>query len=144
MKIIKEFFARKGTGFYIACAAALLAIIEVIVYAVTFSAAENTNLDVHFEVWLPTLFAVLVFVGLCLFKVTEDYAAAALFGLEFISFLTFVLNGYMYLTDVFFNGVTAEAFTSMNGGYAFCVIAYLLILVLSGAGVFVRQTRKAV
>lgn len=143
MKAVKDFFARKGLGFYFSVGAAVLAVIQIIVYVASFSAAENSNLIVCTEVWLPVLLAVLAFIGLCIFKVTEQYAAAAMFGLEFISFLTFILNGYMYLTDVFYNGVNEAAIASFNGGYAFSLIAYLLILVFSGISIFLKQTRKA-
>lgn len=134
--MVGKFFARKGVGFYLSCAAALCALVQVIVYVVTFHLADNGNLVVHAEVYLPSVFGVLAFVALSLFRPTEKYASAALFVLEFIAFLLFIVNGYMYLTDVFYAGFSFAAFRLINGGYLFSVIAYILALVLSGVGIF--------
>lgn len=141
MDRIKELFKRKGLGFYLSAVAALLLLCVTVVYSVAFSLAENGNLVVHPEVVAVSFVGLAAFVALSLFSPTERYAGAALFVLSYVAFLLFVLNGYMYLTDVFYDGISLSAFGTLNGGYAFSLIGYIVVCVLSAVGVFMPQKK---
>lgn len=142
MRSVKEFFKSRSLGFYFLAAAVLLALIQLIIY----SAAFSDPAFVKYKHWSVILFSVLAMcsgLGLCLTRKTEYFAPLAVFVFELLSFVMFVKYGYMYFSELFFAGVSAEAFAQMNYGYMGSIILYILCWGTSIASFFLRQRKKA-
>lgn len=146
MEKFKEFFKAKGAGFYIALSGAALLLITAVIYSVTFSISDHINLNFEVGVLLVSLLGVIAYAGLSVFKVTQEFAAAALFLCAFIAFMIFNQTSYIYLSAVFFEVGSAEeiatAFASMEFGYVFCMVAYVAVWVLSTVGIFTAVNKS--
>ena len=46
----------------------------------------------------------------------------------------------MYLSGVFYNGVSAEAFALIDGGYLFIAIAFLVSAILGNVALWLKQS----
>ncbi len=140
MEKIKDFFKSKSAGFFVSLTGAALLFVAVIIYSVTFSLSEHINLNFEVSVLLVSLLGVAAFGVMSAFKVTERYAAAALFLCTLTAFMLFNQSSYVYLSAVFFEVTSVEqffkAFEIMEFGYAFTVVAYLAVWVLSSVGIF--------
>lgn len=136
---IKSTMLSKRAGFFIALAAAVLSVAEAIVYASCY-----TNTD-YYSVWgvlLPILGAVL-FLLLSLFRVTTPYAPAVLFAFDLAAFAAYVNAVYMYLTEVFYGGLTAEAFAALSPAFVACTIMYLASFIIANVSVYIKQNAAA-
>lgn len=138
METVKKFFKKKTVGFYLSALAALLSFITAIVYAAAYRGTQYMN----WGAFVLLLFAFIGFAALSIFDVTARFAPVlvGLFGL--ISFGLYVLATYMYLSEVFYNGVTAAAMAELDPSYVFCLIAIVLVIALSIAGIFMRQRKR--
>lgn len=138
---IKRFFKTRGVGFYLAAAAVVLALIQLIVYAVAFS-------DMLYIQYLSpaaiacSSVAIVLGIGLSCTKWTEKWAPAAIALFELLAFLFFIKDGYWYFTTQFYAGVTMKAIATTYYAYLFSIIVFVIILGLSIASMYLRQTRK--
>ena len=137
MKIVKEFFRKKTVGFYLSAAAALLSLVTAIVYAAAYSGSQYMS----WAAFLIMLFAFIGFIALCIFDVTARFAPVLVGVLGLVSFALYVLATYMYLSEVFYNGVTAAAMAELNPAYVFCLVAIIIVIGLSIAGIFMKQIK---
>lgn len=141
MNLVKDFFKSRRIGFYLTVAAVILALVQLIVYAAAFSASDFIRYK-HWSVILFSVFAMLFGLGLGLTRWTEPFAPLAVFVFELISFLMFAKYGYMYFSELFFAGVTAEAVSQMYYGYMASIVLYVLIWGVSIAAFFTHQSKK--
>ena len=79
--------------------------------------------------------------GLLLFKKTSNYASIALWVLNLVTFLLFVLYVYMYFSGVFYNGVTPEAIALVDSKVILCIVFYLLAAVFSNVSIYLKGTK---
>ena len=86
--------------------------------------------------------AIAVFAGLYTFKVTRKYASMALLVFNFLSFLFFIKAVYMYLSEVFYAGVTLEAFGDMKIGFVLSLLFYLAAFVMSNVLFYIKPIVK--
>ena len=142
MQYLKDFIKSRGVGFYFTIVSILLMLIQVILYAVSFS----NEMFIQYKHWTVIFFMALAIVaglGLSLTRWTRSFAPLAIFVLELLSFLMFAKYGYWYFTEVFFGGVVnAETIGSMYWGYKSSIVLYVLVLIASGASIFIKQAKN--
>lgn len=141
MKSVKEFFKSRSFGFYFTAGALLLALIQLIIYAAAFSTVDFVKYR-HWTVIFCSVLAICAGVGLSCFKWTEHFAPLAVFVLTLASFLMFVKYGYMYFSELFFAGVSAEAVSQMYYGYMGSIVLYIMMWGVSIAALFLRQSKR--
>lgn len=134
----KKFNYFLSPGFFIACTAAYLSIALGLVYLIAYTGS------VYLNVWgvvLPLLSGV-AYGLLIISKHTRRFAAPAMLVLAFIGFMVFINATYLYLSEVFFDGISAEAFARINIAYVFCVVAYAIIIILSNVSTYLRTDAR--
>lgn len=120
--------------FYIAAAAALCLVSAAVVLAACYS-------DSKYMSWIAfalSLAGIAVYCLLMVCRHTEQYAAVALFAFSFAAFLLYISGIYMYFSDVFYSGVTLEAFRNMDASFVSCTVLYLVATVLSNVAVWLK------
>lgn len=145
MKKIADFFRQKGAGFYISLVGAVFLLVCAIVYAATFSVNEHIYLNFDAGALIFMIFGAIAFCALSVFKVTEKYAAAALFVGDFAGFLLFIRSSYLYFSDVFFEveaDAIGKAIASMDKGFAFTLVVLILVWIFSTVGIFANINKK--
>ena len=75
-------------------------------------------------------------------KPLSKWAPLVLFIGEFFAFFAFIEASVLYLSSNFFGGVTMEAIMGMRFGYLFTVITYVLIFIVSGIAVFLKNAKS--
>lgn len=146
MENIKKYFNKdfyKTVGFYFTAASTILAFICGIVYAVSFKREFLIEYYSSAVVILPIVSLILTAAALA-FKPTAAYAPVIGWIFSFASFLCFAGTSYMYLSGVFYNGVSAEAFALMDSAYLFVAVALLLSSILGNVALWLRQGGEAV
>ncbi len=128
----------KNIGCYFTAVSAVLAFVAGLVYAGAFKQEFLTGYYTAAVVVLPIISLVLT-VLLAAFKPTANIAPIASWGLSLITFLTFAGTSYMYLSGVFYNGVSAEAFALIDGSYLFIAIALLVSAILGNVALWLKQ-----
>ncbi len=130
----------KNIGFYFTAVSAVLAFIAGIVYAGAFKQEFLTGYYTAAVVILPII-SLVVTVLLAAFKPTANIAPIVSWGLSLITFLTFAGTSYMYLSGVFFNGISAEGFAILDGSYLFITIALLVSAILGNVALWLKQSK---
>ena len=138
METVKKFFKKKTVGFYLSAVAALLSLVTAIVYAAAYGGTQYMN----WGAFVIMLFAFIGFAALSIFDITARFAPAFLCAFGLVSFALYVLATYMYLSEVFYNGVTAAAMAELNPAYVFCLVAIVIVIALSIAGIFMKQIKE--
>lgn len=135
IKII-NFFKTRRVGFYLSCVSALLLFCQSFIYLSGFGS------DVEKMSWAAfalSLCGAVLFSALSVSKYTSSYASPALALFSFIAFLQFISRQIIYLSDVFYGGVTSSAIASLNGSFVACAVILILCISLAVAGIFTRQ-----
>src|SRR5574344_21119 len=132
---MKKFIAKKGFGFYVTAALALLSIVTAIIYRVTYAGFYSGNQEVFSRVafwfllgWIPCAIALYVFKQ---GRYANYLAAIALF----VAFLTYV-NAIYYYVSVMAVGIDAS-FTSIFLITILCLVQCIVAL----ANVFFPQEK---
>lgn len=141
MDKILNFLKTRTVGFWLTCAAALLVFVQAFVYLDEFS---NDVEKMSWAAFALSLCGVAAFAGLSVSRHTAPYAPAALAVCAFVAFLQFVSGQIIYLSDVFYGGVTASAIASLNGAFVACAVLLILSTGLAVAGIFTRQRKKEI
>ena len=110
METVKKFFKKKTVGFYLSAVAALLSLVTAIVYA----AAYNGSNYMSWAAFAMFVLAFVAFVALSLFGVTYRFAPAVGGVLDLIAMCLYIGAVYMYLSEVFYGGITAAAVGRMR------------------------------
>jgi len=129
-----DFFSSRATGFYVTAIAAVLSVVAAILYVSAYS-------DSKYMSWLAfalSLCAGIVFIGLALFRQTERWAPVVTGVFDFVALLSFIHSGYLYLSEVFYNGEFA--------GFSFMFLVFILFvvfqignIVLCNIGIYAAQ-----
>lgn len=129
----------KSVGFYLTAASVLLAFAGGVVYAVAFRREFLSEYYSAAVVVLPILSLVLT-AAAYVFRPVAAYAPVICWGFSFAAFLAFAGTSYMYLSGVFYNGVSAEAFALLDSSYLFIAIALLLSSIIGNVAMWMKQT----
>lgn len=147
MDKIKKYIKNKSIGFYFVFVAAILSIIQGIVYNINYNV---TNFQYYitdtFIRYLPLL-AGLVFIILSIVtffvKDIENFNAPLYAILTFIGFLNYIKTSYKYFADISFgSSFTIDKLGLLDGPYAFCLYVFIITLIISIAGIFMPQSKK--
>lgn len=136
MRTLEEFFESRSAGFYVSLAAAALSIITPILYVIAYAGTVYMS---WIAFALPFVAAAL-FVGLAFFKQTERLAPLVMGIVDFVAFLLFIHAVYLYLSEVFFGGISLEAILNINPLFILCTLFFLACVVLSNIGVYMKQS----
>lgn len=129
MDLLKEILRKRTVGFWLVAAAAVLSVVEAVLY-------KNAVTDARYYTDVSFVFAMLAFLPfllLSLFRVTEKYAAAAFAVMVFVALLMFVRPQSGYIGDIVF-GATPSAL------YVATVVLLFVNLGLGIAGIFMKQS----
>ena len=140
-EFFKEFFETRTVGFYIMLAAAVLALVQDIIYI---SYYQSSNLLRYYSqpAFIIPIFAVVACLALSMFKVTHKWAPLVLYGLELCAFCLFVEGTYMYLTQALFGGFSIGAIFRLSPGFWLSALLYLIIFGLCIAAVFLNGRKE--
>lgn len=138
MELIKRFVSNAGVGFWLSLGASVLSLITGIVYA----AAYNGSNYMSWAAFAMFVLAFVAFVALSLFGVTYRFAPAVGGVLDLIAMCLYIGAVYMYLSEVFYGGITAAAMAELDPAFVFCLVASVVCIGLFIAGIFVRQRRR--
>ena len=142
LNYLKDFIKTRTTGFYISSVGALLCLISSFIYWGGYVGSPDIGSYYNVGVPLLLLFGSLIFVGMILFDVTSKFATPVLWIITLAAFCLDIRTSYMYLTTVFFGGVTWDAFATMNMGFFLPLLFMLIALILSFIGIIKKQGRK--
>ena len=145
---IKNFFSvtlpktikRKSAGFYVSMSAAIIAFAASITYAVGYA----TSIYFTWWVFVSAFFAFVTFFALCWHRYTVPYAPVACGVLSLTALLVFIRRTYVYLSEVFYGGITAEAMKNVDPIFIVCMVFFLICVILSVVGICLRQEKKSV
>lgn len=133
-----EFLKEKALGFYFTVASGLLSLIIAIVYI----SAYNGTKYYDAAVFVLLLIAFVCFIGLSVFKVTAPFAPAIGGIFVLISLALYILATYIYLSEVFYNGIDAGSLAEVNPAYVFCLFGLVINIGVFVAGIFLKQLKK--
>lgn len=131
----------KSVGFYFSAVAAILGIAAAAVYGAGFQKETLSSYYSAVGVILPVLGAI-AYLLLVAFKKTSQYAPVVLWLFVFAGLLAFVSKVYMYLSGVFYNGVSADTIAMIDPAFMGCAVLLILACVIGNAGIYLRQTEK--
>ncbi len=135
---LKKIISGRTVGFYLATATALLSLVTAIVYVVGYGDSEYMS----WTAFALLLAAFAAFVGMTLFSVTVPWAPVALCGLDFIAFLLYIHAIYMYLSEVFYGGVTLSAMAQLNSFFVICTVFMLIAVIAGNVSVYLKQEKE--
>ena len=140
-KFFKEFLKTRTLGYYLMIAAAILALVEDIIYV---SYYQSVNLLRYYSstAFILPFIAVAACLVLSMFDVTHKLAPLALYGIELCAFVLFIDSTYMYLSSAFYGGISASAIFGLSPGFLLGVLLYVIILALSIAAVFMKGRKE--
>lgn len=140
-KFFKEFLKTRTVGYYLMIAAAILALVENIIYV---SYYQSVNLLRYYSqtAFILPFVAIVACLALSMFKVTHKWAPLALYGIELCAFVLFIDSTYMYLSSAFYGGISASAIFGLSPGFLCSVVFYVVILALSMAAIFMKGRKE--
>ena len=131
----------KTVGFYLTAASVLFSLIGGIVYAVCFQREFLVGYYTPTVLVLPIVSLILT-AAMLAFKPTAAYAPVVGWGFSFAAFLAFAGTSYMYLSGVFYNGISAEAFALMDSAYMFVAVVLLISSILGNIAMWFKQSNE--
>ena len=134
-----QFFKNRTIrGFYLPCVAALLSLIASIIYIAGYMGSSYYNI-------LPFLFPLIgavLFFGLIFFKPTERFAALANEIFTFLGFLFFIRYVYLYLSTVFYDGISLQAIANISPVFICVLLFELIAIVLANFGLYIAPRKE--
>ena len=134
----RQSFREKSVGFYVAVLTAGLSLVNAIVYVTGYASSEYFS----WSVFVCALLAALSFAALCWNKFTLPFAPVVLGLFDLAAFLAFIRYTYAYLSEVFYGGITAEAFKTIEPIFIACVLLLLIGVILSIVAICLPQRKK--
>lgn len=142
MKLLAS-FKSKRVGFYLGLIGIILLLVASIIYTIGYASDPEVSKYYNFGALFVAIIASLGFIGLSLFKRTERFAVLPAWFLSLLSFLLFILGSYMYLSEVFYSGITEESLANLRIDYVVITIFYLLSCVILNVAVFNKQSKES-
>ena len=134
-----QFFKNRTIrGFYLPCVAALLSLIASIIYIAGYMGSSYYNI-------LPFLFPLIgavLFFGLIFFKLTERFAALVTEIFTFLGFLFFIRYVYLYLSTVFYDGISLQAIANISPVFTCVLLFELIAIVLANFGLYIAPRKE--
>lgn len=127
----------KSLGYFLAVGASLLAAILSVVYVVAYQGSDYLDVAVMGVALIGLVFAAV----LSVFNVTAKYVPVVAWVAEFVAFVFFVKATYLYFSEVFYGGVSAEAFAAISPVFALCFLGLLLSAVVGNVALYLKQTK---
>lgn len=121
-----------------AALSSVLAIVAAIVFQVSYHGTQYYEL---LAVILP-LIGVAAFLLLNFVRPVRPFAGIVLWLFLFVSFLVYVHAVYMYLSEVFYSGITAEAISSISPAFIGTMVLYLGAAIVANVTAWLRKTKK--
>ena len=138
MEFIRKFVTSVSVGYWLSLGAAVLSLVTGIVYA----AAYNGSNYMSWAAFAMFVVAFVAFAVLASLDATYRIAPAVGGTIDLIAMCLYISAVYMYLSEVFYGGITAAAMAELDPAFVFCLLASVLCVALFVAGIFVRQRRR--
>lgn len=135
---IKQTITSKWIGFYLGVSSIVIGIIVAIIYQVHYTGTAYYS---SVAVILPFI-AALLFIGLSLFKETSKFAPIISSILIFIAFLIFINASYMYLSEVFYSGISKETLQALDKTYVVCIVLFLISGIVGNVAIYKKQNKE--
>lgn len=133
---IKQCVLSKWIGCFVALAAVLLSLIQVITYAFVEAQDQSTSAIVF------CVLAIVVFLVLSLFTPTSPLAPVALTLFDFLALLGFVNKIADYFSTAFFSGFSIKAFFGLPAEYWLSTLLFIITLIVACVSVFLPQNKQ--
>ncbi|GEM_PF-888715 len=133
MQRIKTFFqGRSILGFYLPALAMILALVSSLLYQITYFGTSYYNIIA----FLFPLLSGVSFLVLIAFSKTERFASLAMGVLIFVGLLLFIRYVYMYLSTVFYDGISFDAISHMDSRFILIFLFELSAVIISNIGIY--------
>ena len=138
----KDFFKTRWVGWYICLCTVPLILIGNIIYRVGYA---DMNMQRFFSAsaYAVAYVTIVLCIAVSFVRPVEKWAPLIVFALTLCSFCLFVNGSFMYLSSVFFGGLTAEAFASLNPSFTATIIFQALTVIAALVALFVPHEKKA-
>lgn len=137
--MIQHFLAERTVrGFYMPFVGALLCLAASIIYFVGYNGTGYYNL----LAFLMPLIGAAVYLILAFLPWTQRFAAGVLEAFAFASFLLFIRFVYLYLSEVFYAGITPTAIASLKPQFVLVFAFELVAVILANFGIYVAPKKK--
>ena len=94
--------------------------------------------------FLLPLIGVALFLIVGMIPPVANFAPVALWAAAFAGLLLYVHAVYMYLSEVFYSGVTPETIASIDPGFVITTLLYLVASILTNIAAWVKQRKTVV
>ena len=138
----KDFFKSRAVGYWIFIGTAVLAVVGSAVYYALFRDISLLRYYSPSAAIIPVAVGI-VSIVLSLVRPLSRWMPVMLFIAEFCSLCQFANGSYMYLSSIFYGGVTAEALASIGAGYSVPVFIFLVVCILCVVTAFLRHEKPA-
>lgn len=133
---IKQCILSKWVGCFVALAAVLLTLIQLITYA--FVEAQDKSISAI----IFCVLAIVFFIVLSLFKPTSPLAPVALTLFDFLALLSFVEKIIDFFSTAFFSGFSIGAFFGLAPEYWLSTLLFVITFIVACVSVFLPQNRQ--
>lgn len=139
---IVESIKTKWIGSFVAAAAWVLTLAQMISYATLLSAGLSQLF--HVGVIICCVIGLIAFPALSLFRSTSRLAPIVLMVCDLLCLLFFVSSGGFldYFSTEFFSGFSLPAFFALPAGVWFSMLSIILSFVISSVAMYLPQNRK--
>lgn len=128
-------------GFYVAAAASLIGLIGAIVFGVGFGKETLSEYYSVTVVILPVI-GFVAFIVLEAFEKSAEYAPVAMWALEFSALLSFIASAYMYLSGIFYNGISADALAMIDPAFMGTAVLLIIACIAGNVAIWLKQSAK--
>lgn len=135
---IKKTMTSKWIGFYLGVSSIIIGIIVAIIYQIHYQGSAYYS---NVSVILPFI-AALLFIILSLFKQTSKFAPIVSSVLIFVAFLVFINASYMYLSEVFYSGISKESLAALDKTYVVCILLFLISAIIGNVSIYKKQNKE--
>ena len=138
MKFFEFHSKTKIAGFVVTVVAAALALVTAFVYLGGYEGS------VYMSWWVVVLLLVSAIAtgALIAFRQTAPYSALVVAVLNFTALLVFIRKTYLYLSEVFYAGISAEAFANIDPSFAFSVVVLPIAAILGNVGIYLLSAKE--
>ena len=149
MEFIKKYFSKRPVGFYISLAACVLCMVAAVTYWLGYLAINADSIGKYYTWTTPTILLLgsVVFLVVMFFDKISEIGSPILW-ISALSAFGFSLvgqtgeKGYMYFTEVFYNGFSFSAIFALGFGFLVPFVCMILAMGLSFAGIVMKQGRR--